>query len=120
MEAYYQNYRPISPSRILICSNFEGHRYWCCDCCVVEKGENLGDTKVMAGISLDINFSNLNPSEVFTAAKPTRFEPSGHEKTRFLQERLRLAREYEWRQLQMPDTIPSMLLSDKVLKKLWA
>lgn len=100
---------------------FESHRYWCCDCCVVEKGENLGD-KVVAGISPDISFSNPNPPEAVTAApaapKPTRLEPSGHEKTRILQERLRLAREYEWRQLKMPDTIPSMLLSDKILKKL--
>jgi hypothetical protein len=100
---------------------FESHHYWCCDCCVVEKGEKLGD-KVVAGISPDISFSNPNPPEVVTAApaapKPTRFEPSGNEKTRILQERLCLAREYQWRQLKMPDTIPSMLLSDKVLKKL--
>jgi hypothetical protein len=100
---------------------FENHRYWCCDCCVVEKGENLRD-KLVAGISPEISFSNPTPSEVITLAppapKPTRFEPSGHEKTRILLERLRLAREYEWRQLQLPDTIPSMLLSDKALKKL--
>jgi hypothetical protein len=52
---------------------FESHRV------AIEKGEILG-VKVVAGISLDISFSNLNPSEVVTAAlaalKPTRFEPS--------------------------------------------
>jgi hypothetical protein len=99
------------------------HRYWCCDNCAVASGLVLSDIKV-AGISPNISFACTEPpSDPAPPAvppadpTPTRLETIGPERIRILRQRLLLGREFECKQLQIPDILPEMIFSDDVVQK---
>ena len=99
------------------------HRHWCCDNCVVKEGSDLSKITT-AGFSAARSISNPAKITLENAifVRPQPRVPTWDcvitpERTERVRLRLTLARDYIWQELNLLDTMPAVVLSDKALSE---
>ena len=99
------------------------HKYWCCDNCAVKGGTDLSNFTT-EGFSAARSISN--PAKVtleniiFVQPQPrvlTWDSVITPEQTERIQLRLNLARDYIWQDLNLLDTTPAVVLSEKAFSE---
>ena len=96
------------------------HRYWCCDNCALANGLDLANT-VTHGISPALSHSNPNPppkpvsEPIPVNLGPSRATAASRDQRHVLECALQAARQTFWEKIDIPDTIPQLILPDKTI-----